>query len=280
VSTLTALCGASLIAIRRSDLFFMQGVMSVLRLIFVVYLLSFGVLGIILAQCLPLVIAAIVSGLLLIRSGVGLNFRIDRYFLRSSLSFSASNYLAGLLNMAPALILPILVLNRLGAEQAAYYYISFSICSVLFVIPAAIGTSLFAEGVNSGHLKDGLFKSVLMILFFLVPLVIVIFVSGDKLLTLFGNRYIAGFDLLKTMSLSSFPVAVCSMYISLERIKGKNRNIISISALICLTLIAANFILIGRIGLIGVGYSWLFSYCICSLALLRSLSRDLFEEMH
>jgi len=47
---------------------------------------------------------------------------------------------------APNMILPIMVLNVLGAEQAAYYYIAYAIAALLFMIPNAISMSLFVEG--------------------------------------------------------------------------------------------------------------------------------------
>ena len=53
---------------------------------------------------------------------------------------------------APNLILPIMVLNVLGAEQAAYYYIAYAIAALLFMIPGAISTSLFVEG---SHGEEG-----------------------------------------------------------------------------------------------------------------------------
>jgi hypothetical protein len=46
---------------------------------------------------------------------------IDFGFLNEAFHFSAGNYLAGLFVAAPNLILPIMVLNVLGAEQASHY---------------------------------------------------------------------------------------------------------------------------------------------------------------
>ena len=50
------------------------------------------------------------------------------------------------------MILPIMVLNVLGAEQAAYYYIAYAIAALLFMIPSAISMSLFVEG---SHGEEG-----------------------------------------------------------------------------------------------------------------------------
>ena len=63
---------------------------------------------------------------------------------------SAGNYLAGLFVAAPNMILPIMVLNVLGAEEAAYY-LAYAIASLRFMIPSAISTSLFVEGATARH---------------------------------------------------------------------------------------------------------------------------------
>ena len=62
-----------------------------------------------------------VALVLLVHSGIRVRAVIDRGFLNEAFHFSLGNYLAGLFMAAPNLILPIMVLNVLGAEQAAYY---------------------------------------------------------------------------------------------------------------------------------------------------------------
>ena len=70
---------------------------------------------------------------------------------------------------APNLILPIMVLNVLGAEQAAYYYIAYAIAALLFIIPNAISMSLFVEGSHGEALKRTVVKSLVTIFSLLFP---------------------------------------------------------------------------------------------------------------
>ncbi|MBA7592073.1 hypothetical protein ES708_34247 [subsurface metagenome] len=51
--------------------------------------------------------------------------------------YSSGSYLARIFNAAPALILPVMVVNLLGAEQNAYFYVAWMIVGLLFAIPAA-----------------------------------------------------------------------------------------------------------------------------------------------
>ena len=109
---------------------------------------------------------------------VGLS--IDRGFLNEASHFSLENYLAGLFMAAPNLILPIMVLNALGAEQAAYYYIAYAIAALLFMIPNAISMSLFVEGSHGEALKRTVVKSLVIIFSLLVPAAALMYVCGGS----------------------------------------------------------------------------------------------------
>ena len=86
---------------------------------------------------------------------------------------------------APNLILPIMVLNVLGAEQAAYYYIAYAIAALLSMIPNAISTSLFVEGSHGEALKRTVVKSLAIIFSLLVP-------AAALVLEVVGAEYAAG----------------------------------------------------------------------------------------
>ena len=45
--------------------------------------------------------------------------------LKPVLRFTGVNYVAGVLSLLPTLIVPLIVLNRLGSDDAAYYYVAY-----------------------------------------------------------------------------------------------------------------------------------------------------------
>jgi O-antigen/teichoic acid export membrane protein len=53
-------------------------------------------------------------------------FEIDIQTLKNVFRYAFSNYLANLLNVAPSLVLPILIIGHLGAATAGYFYLSFN----------------------------------------------------------------------------------------------------------------------------------------------------------
>jgi len=71
---------------------------------------------------------------------------LDKDLLGRLLPYSFANYLANLLSGAPGFIYPLMVLNVLGAEKNAYFYITWMMVTVLSVIPGGMAQSLLAEG--------------------------------------------------------------------------------------------------------------------------------------
>jgi hypothetical protein len=120
-SSVTALTAISFIAIRKAAFQFLQSIIVGSRILFLIPLIALGVIGIFGAVGISFVLALAAALVLLVRSGVRPGLVIDRGFLGEAFHFSAGNYLAGLFVTAPNMILPIMVLNVLGAEQASHY---------------------------------------------------------------------------------------------------------------------------------------------------------------
>ena len=66
--------------------------------------------------------------------------------LRRSARLLAGNYLITLGNALPLYLLPVIVVTRLSATANAYFYITWMVGGIFFMISSAIGSSLFAEG--------------------------------------------------------------------------------------------------------------------------------------
>jgi O-antigen/teichoic acid export membrane protein len=208
-SSVTALTAISFIAIRKAAFQFIQSIIVGSRILFLIPLIALGAIGIFGAVGISFVLALAAALALLVRSGVRPGLVVDRGFLDEAFHFSAGNYLAGLFVAAPNMILPIMVLNVLGAEQAAYYYIAFAIASLLFMIPNAISMSLFVEGSHGEALKRTVVKSLIVIFSLLVPAAVLLYLCGGWVLGMVGADYAAGgLEVLRVMVLASLFVGV------------------------------------------------------------------------
>ena len=256
-SSVTALTAISFIAIRKAAFQFLQSIIVGSRILFLIPLIALGAIGIFGAVGISLVLALAAALVVLVRSGVRPWLVIDRGFLNEAFRFSAGNYLAGLFVAAPNMILPIMVLNVLGAEQAAYYYIAYAIASLLFMIPGAISMSLFVEGSHGEALKRTVMKSLIVIFSLLVPAAALLYVCGGWVLGVVGANYAAGgLGVLRVMVVASLFMGVNYLYFAIKRIQKDVRGIVVLNGVIGGLLVGFGYVFMTVFGVVGVGYAW------------------------
>ncbi|MCW7076801.1 MAG: oligosaccharide flippase family protein [Candidatus Syntrophoarchaeum sp.] len=263
-SSIISLTGVSFIGIRRAEYYFFQSLLVGSRVIFLFPLVFLGALGIFSSVGVSFTLASLLSAFFLFRFGIKPS-RMDREFLNDSLHFSAGNYIAGLLMTAPNQILPIMVLNILGAEETAHYYIAYAIASLLFMIPLAFSTSLFVEGSHGEALKKNTLKALFAIVSLLTPAMIILYLFGGFLLGIIGKSYVEGFDLLRIFAFSSFFVAICQLYFSIKKVQKDVKGLVFVSALIFVLITGLSYVFMLEFGIVGIGYAWMAGYGLGSL---------------
>lgn len=123
-----------------------------------------------------------------------------------------------------------MVVNLLGPEQSAYFYIAWTISTLLVAISVAISTSLFAEGSHfEDKLRENVIKSVKFTFLLLVPAVILLVLVGKWLLLAFGQSYSAnGLKLLRILIISSLPLGINYIYTSILRVTRRIKQLVVI----------------------------------------------------
>lgn len=184
---------------------------------------------------------------------------ISKQIVNDMMHFSLANYAADLLWAIPNLVLPLIVINLLGAEPNAYFYIGWAVGSVLFTIPTAASFSLFAEGsYNKERLAGDIKRSLKLILLLLIPAIIIIILVGDKILLLFGSAYSENATrLLQILAISALPVSINYIYFSIKRVEMKMKSVIVLSAFIAVATLVLSYVLLPQIGILGPGVAWL-----------------------
>jgi len=187
--------------------------------------------------------------------------------------YSAGSYLSSLFARAPELVLPIMIVNLLGAEHNAYFYVAWMVANLLFAIPSAVSQSLFAEGSHfEDKLRVNVRSSFKLIFSLLIPALILLFLLGNWLLLLFGGSYsINGLMLLWILGLSSLLVGVNKVYNSILRVEGRIRELALISGFIAITVLLGSYFIIPTVGIVGSGYAWLAGQGMVSLYVLFAM---------
>jgi len=150
-----------------------------------------------------------------------------------------------------------MVVNLLGAEQNAYFFIAWAISGLLLVIPIATSTSLLAEGSYGEDLRFNVIRAVKFIFLLLLPAVAFIFFFGNYLLLIFGKQYAENsFEVLRVLAVASIPYSLNCVYAYVKRVRKEIKPVIYVyGSLILLTLIGS-YLSAQNMRIIGVGIAW------------------------
>lgn len=264
LSTLSRLVDATFVAMRRAEFTFSKNVISSLLkiplpILFVLFLRTFGIVA---SWGIAIGIALVVS-LIVFLPQVQNQYRpvptVRLSLIKNIVKYSGGNYLAALFSAVPTFLLPLMVVNILGAESMAFFYVAWMIAGVIFSIPLAISSSLFAEG---SHFEDGLRENVIRSIKFsfllLVPVVILLMLVGKWLLLAFGQSYSTnGWQLLQILAISSLPLSINLIYASILRVTNRIKELFIFRGLIAIIVLLAGYLIIPTSGIIGIGYAWL-----------------------
>jgi len=239
---------------------FKESIFGASRLPIPIFLVSLGAFGIFISWGIGSVIAVITGLTFLFRVIPAYRpaIRVDGEIINEMLHFSFWNYLSVIFAAVPALVLPLMITNILTPETTAYFYISWMITNLLFMIPRQTAQSLFAEGSNlEESIGLNVKKSLKFIFLLLPPSVLFILIFGDRLLLLFGSEYSEeGFVLLQILALSTIPMALNTVYVTVKNIKKEVKTVTLIYGVIAVVTLGGSYLLLESMGLVGVGVAW------------------------
>ena len=172
--------------------------------------------------------------------------------------FSLGNYAGNFIGNLPAMALPLLITNSIGANFAAYFYMDMMIANLLFIIPSATTQSLFAEGSLDGAALKSQFKKTFAITFYLLtPAILATLFLGKYFLFFFGKDYSGeGILLLQMLTVSAIFLSINYAANVIFCIKHRIKMLILVN-LFGASLILALSALLMRHDLIGIGIAWL-----------------------
>jgi O-antigen/teichoic acid export membrane protein len=234
-------------------------IMSPVKVLLPVAFAGMGAYGIFAASGAAAAVAACASLLFLYRKfGFRPSLHIDKHTLGQVRRYSSSTYIANLLNIAPALLIPVITLNRLGAPSAAYYYLAFMIANLLYSAAYAVSQSLFAEGSYENRAFKELAKKAGAILAAVtVAGAAVTAGAAPLLLRIFGSEYsVHATALLRVMALAAPAVALYAVATVLLRLKKQTYPIILTEVIYVGTVCGLGVVWASR-GLAWIGLAWL-----------------------
>ncbi len=268
------------VALRSTELSFIQDItLSVLKLIFVLFLVAFGVFGIISSWVIATCIALVVSIFFLTPTRVHSYLPVPivkKKMIKAMFHTSFGNYIAGNFAAIPASVVPLMIVNVLNPEMNAYFFMALAISNILIMVPVAVNSSLFAEGSYApDKFRNNVIKALKFTFLLVIPMILGIFIFGDKLLLLFGKTYAEnGFYVLCILVLSVIPFTINKVYMTIKNIQLKVKPIIYLNALISILTIAISYLLMVEIGLIGVAIGYTLAQGIGAVVVLAAVKGE------
>lgn len=262
------------VAERKSGYSILKNLIMGSRFLYPAFFVTFGTIGIFSSYGIAYILSILVTTFFLLPhaiKGYIPKIHVDKLLIKDSLNYSIGNYIAGFFELAPGLMLPFIITNMISSESTAYFYIAWTVSSVLYIIPKSIATSLFAEGSNGKEkFNQEIKKSLKLVSILLLPAIVVVFIAGDKILFAFGESYSKNsIELLRILVISSLPLAVNTIIISIWRVKKRINNIIITNASIAIATIIIGYLMAPYIGVTGFGLAWLFSQIIITTLISR-----------
>ncbi len=246
---------------------FIQNLLLTVRLPLLIPLVFLGAFGILTAMGLAYVIVCVII-LYLVSRLVSLQPQVDPEFVRQSLKFSGGNYMAQILLNITYLLLPIIILNMLGSDSAAKYYIAFTIGNFLLQVPDAVGTSLFVEGSHGESMRKNVIRAAGAIYAVLIPGVIFFYLFGGQILGIFGKDYTESIELLRIFAFTSLFFAVYCLIVPVLNVRMNVKRVIQLNAMICVLFMSMSIVFLQWFGITGAGLALMVTYMVMDVVIL------------
>jgi O-antigen/teichoic acid export membrane protein len=169
------------------------------------------------------------------------------------------HYFISVGGMIPMYILPLLVTALLSATANAYFYTTWMLCSVFFMVSPAVAAALFAEGSHTeGSMHQKARSSAVIIAALLSVPMVVLLLGGRFVLALFGLGYAQhSYVLLVLLVVSAVPDAMTNVYVSVLRVEQRFRAAAALNIGMGLGVLALAWWLLPLVGVAGAGLAWL-----------------------
>lgn len=160
----------------------------------------------------------------------------------------------------PVFVFPIMVVAERGAREDAYFYFTWSIGAVFFMVSTSIASALFAEGSNRQDLEHQARLALRVMAAALLPLTILTAIFAHDLLDLFGRQYADhGTALLRICALGALPDAVTNTFVAVRQAQKRLQSVVLLNAAMAAIALLGAGLLLPVWGINAVGWSWTFA---------------------
>jgi O-antigen/teichoic acid export membrane protein/aminoglycoside phosphotransferase len=225
---------------------------------------TFPVFGVFVSWTLPAMALVVPVSLLLFRRLVPLHVQRTQGREKPVRSwglwhYAGADYVAYVIWSGTIAGLPLVVLNVLGPDANAYFYVSWLIAYSLYLISSSMGMSMLAEASLEPSEVRGLWRrTVVESARLVVPGALAVTVAAPLILGVMGGSYSAeGVTLLRLLALSAIPFVIVDARVTAARAQNHMRVVVGTYAALCGLVLGLGVPLMSLIGVVGAGIAWL-----------------------
>jgi len=186
----------------------------------------------------------------------------------------AGHHLTNLGGTLVPFILPILVVIRVSARANAFFYVTWSVGAIFFLVSPAVSASLFAEGSHGEDVFANAKKSLMIIGALLVPAIAFCCIFGKEVLSIFGPEYAAhGYTLLVILAFSAIPDAITNIAVSVLRTQHRIRLTAALNLGMAVVAVGFSWVFLPRWGINAPGFGWILSQTLGTIVVAFVLVR-------
>lgn len=278
-TSLAALTDGVMTSLKKSEYVFSKAIlMNIPRVVLPFTIASLGTQGVVGVYAAVTMIGAI-YGLSVIKkkwlkSG---SMRPDFSELLRHRKFAAANYFGSMFGILPGTLTPLIVLDKLGATQAAFFYMPMQMAVFLGVICSSSCQALLAETAQNDdsaqHVAHAI-RATKHLYRMLTPAALLMGVMGWGILRIYGPSYAhQGYLPLIILCAASLLVAANWIGDTWLNIKQRPMAYFLMNACNAIAVVGSVYVLAGH-GLVGVATGWLIGQVISAAIYVVLFARD------
>ncbi len=270
------------VARKRADFLFIKTLMqSALKVVALPLLVMLGAVGIFTSYALSLALALLLSLALVIKLYPKIRIRIDKDLVKKIYAFLAGNYVSSIFSQLPKHLFPIIILTLTSGEATALFYIPWHMFFAFLGFMGPVGLSLLMDCSYGNGVREGVSRALKPLFLVILGGLVLFFVFGEFVLSIFGAEYVKSAPILRVLALSLVPMGINQIYLTVKKIRKEVRKFTAVTILLYSSCLALGTGLIPYFGVIGVGYGWLIGQSLgaawVGVRLLRGEGRNLRE---
>jgi O-antigen/teichoic acid export membrane protein len=266
LTTATNLLDYACIAERRAEKTLIRNtVFSVVKIPVLVIpaVVALGTFGVFFSWVAATAVTVLVAAVMI--PGLGRGYRISREGVWRELGrlrgYIAGHHSINIGNFAPWWLLPVFVTIQVSAASTAYFYATWRVCGLLFLISPSVASAFTAEGAHSPdrlwHIAARTQRAIMMLL---IPGCVLFAVTGHWILAAFGSEYAsAALPLLLLFTVASLPDSIMDVWVGVLRVEGRLRFGSWLQLGTAAMALIMSWFLLPPLGISGAGVGWLAS---------------------